>query len=143
MKLNLNRIFVVFVILLAFVFSNVYAVDLFLSNPTSNISNNTVIETGPENKNEAVVINSNTDNQLGENILTYGNNNVENETIEKTSEYLNSETLVSSQTTSTPTITTTTISDNSLNVSDIINIVLIAVCIVLIFLAIAILIRCK
>ena len=50
--------------------------------------------------------------------------------------------LDSAKTTSTPTITTTK-ADNSLSTSDIINIILIAVCVVLIFLAIAILIRCK
>lgn len=42
-----------------------------------------------------------------------------------------------------PVVTHTSSSDNGLSVSDIISIILISVCIVLIFLAIAILIRCK
>lgn len=42
-----------------------------------------------------------------------------------------------------PTVTHTSSSDNALSISDIINIILISVCIVLIFLGIAILIRCK
>lgn len=42
-----------------------------------------------------------------------------------------------------PTVTHTSSSEGALSISDIIDIILIAVCIVLIFLGIAILIRCK
>ena len=51
---------------------------------------------------------------------------------------------LTSATNPTPTVThTTTVTNNTLSISDIIDVILIAVCVVLIFLAIAILIRCK
>lgn len=49
-----------------------------------------------------------------------------------------------SATNPTPTVTHTSLSsDSTLSISDIIDVILIAVCIVLVFLGIAILIRCK
>lgn len=51
---------------------------------------------------------------------------------------------LTSPTNPTPTVThTSSASDSTLSISDIIDVILIAVCIVLIFLGIAILIRCK
>ena len=124
-----------------FCFSRVYAIDMFLtsSQPSTgidmaesddeNVSEDTDVETVTEDaeieKMEAVVHSSTesmSDSDDDELIYTTGTSIPE----------------------SAPVITTSvTRADNSLTVSDIINIILIAVCVVLVFLAIAILIRCN
>lgn len=144
MKLNFRKIFIVLVFLFTFIISNVYAIDLFLSNTTSNTDINEKNDVEQNNNNNEIISKDFNDlDELESNIVTYGNNDMENENLEITSSPYNSKLIDSSSSTSTPTITTTANSDNSLSVSDIINIILIAVCIVLIFLAVAILLRCK
>lgn len=115
----IKKIFCIFVILFIFVVSKSYCINFFLDD--DNTSNNNIYDTpfyqevGTEKS-----IDDNESISYESNVLTIG-----------------------STTSSTPTITTTMAQDNSLSVSDIINIILISVCVVLIFLAIAILIRCK
>ena len=112
----IKKIFCVFVILFVFVVSNSYCINFFLDD--DNVSNNNIIENNTPSYQEIGT----------ERNIDY------NESSELT---------IGSTTSSTPTITTTIAQDSSLSVSDIINIILISVCVVLIFLAIAILIRCK
>ena len=139
MKLNYKKIFIVFCIIFLFAISNVYAVDLFLSgNTNQSISANSVvqddeIDLGDNEKSVSV-----SSNELNEPIITYGSNSLENDLDEEETYEV-----TSVATTSSPTLTTTIEPDNSLSVSDVINIILISVCVVLILLAIAILIRCK
>ena len=139
MKLNYKKIFIVFCIIFLFAISNVYAVDLFLSgNTNQSISANSVvqddeIDLGDNEKSVSV-----SSNELNEPIITYGSNSWENDLDEEETYEV-----TSVATTSSPTLTTTIEPDNSLSVSDVINIILISVCVVLILLAIAILIRCK
>ena len=85
------------------------------------------------------------DMSLDNNIVTIGpaetitDDTIENEELNE----LYSHNLIS-PTNPTPTVThTSSTSDSVLSISDIIDVILIAVCIVLIFLGIAILIRCK
>lgn len=142
MKLNYKKIFIVFCIIFLFAISNVYAVDLFLSgNTNQSISANSVVqddEIDLGDNEKSVSVSSNELNELNEPIITYGSNSLENDLDEgETYE------VTSAATTSSPTLTTTIEPDNSLSVSDVINIILISVCVVLILLAIAILIRCK
>lgn len=127
------KIFVSFLIVLIFSCSCVKAFDLFLNSNTSNTSNNQandLVETENNTNSENITIERPDDNAYVSNNAVAGNDDFVVTSLD------------SAKTTSTPTITTTQ-ADNSLSTSDIINIILIAVCVVLIFLAIAILIRCK
>ena len=142
MILNYKKIFIVFCIIFLFAISNVYAVDLFLSgNTNQSISANSVVQDDEivlGDNEKSVSISSNELNELNEPIITYGSNSLENDLDEEETYEV-----TSAATTSSPTLTTTIEPDNSLSVSDVINIILISVCVVLILLAIAILIRCK
>ena len=142
MILNYKKIFIVFCIICLFAISNVYAVDLFLSgNTNQSISANSVVQDDEivlGDNEKSVSISSNELNELNEPIITYGSNSLENDLDEEETYEV-----TSAATTSSPTLTTTIEPDNSLSVSDVINIILISVCVVLILLAIAILIRCK
>lgn len=127
------KIFVIFLVVFMFSCSCVKAFDLFLNSNTSNTSNNQandLVETENNTNSENITIERPDDNTYVSNNAVAGNNDFVVTSLD------------SAKTTSTPTITTTQ-ADNSLSTSDIINIILIAVCVVLIFLAIAILIRCK
>lgn len=112
------KTFLIAIILLMVSFSYVQALDLFLAN-NNQVNNETEVEISEENITDI-------ENE------TYENNTTIEENVES-----------SIQTNPAPTVTTTVSSDNTLTISDIIDIILISVCIVLIFLAIAILIRCK
>ena len=112
---NLFKISIVSIILFIFYFTHVQAIDMFLTN--RNDANNENIS----NQNTIDI-----ENKRHENISTGG---------------VKENTIVESN--PSPTVTTTVASNNTLSISDIIDIILISVCVVLIFLAIAILIRCK
>ena len=112
---NLFKISIVSIILFIFYFTHVQAIDMFLTNQN---------DTSNENISEQNIIN--VENELHENIFT---------------DAVNEDTIVESN--PSPTVTTTVASNNILTISDVIDIILISVCVVLIFLAIAILIRCK
>lgn len=111
----LFKILIIAIVLFMFSFTNVQALDMFLTNRNDanneNISNQNTIDV---------------ENKLHENIST---GEVKEDTIVESNP--------------SPTVTTTVASNNTLSISDIIDIILISVCVVLIFLAIAILIRCK
>ena len=138
MKLNFIRTFIVFILIFMYLFSNVYAIDLFLTNRSSDNSSENILQDDEiELGNDKISVEE--PENADTSITTYGeNNNLENEN--SNNEELESTSVLVD---SSPTITSTVSTDNSLTTSDIINIILISVCIVLIFLAIAILIRCK
>lgn len=127
MKTNL-KIFIIIFIMCIFSFSHVQAVDLLFNSASSFLN----AQSSNNQTNNLVDVENTLNEEPSENENIY-NNETQNEETNSSN---------NSQTSSTPIITTT-IEDNSLSVSDIINIILIAVCVVLIFLAIAILIRCK
>lgn len=113
----MNKLFKFFLILFCLIligFSTVYAVDIDMNIENDNIQNNTINESIPRND----VSNSSTNN-----ISNSPSNTVTNAPAK--------------------TSTTTTSEDFHLSVSDIINIILISVGVVLILLGIAILIRLK
>lgn len=127
MKTNL-KIFIIIFIMCIFSFSYVQAIGLMFNNAASFLnahSSNTQAD-------NLVEVENTLNEEPSENENIY-NNETQNEETDSSN---------NSQASSTPVITTT-IEDNSLSVSDIINIILIAVCVVLIFLAVAILIRCR
>ena len=111
----LFKILIIAIVLFMFSFTNVQALDIFLTNRN---------DTNNENISEQNIIN--VENEVYENISTD----------ERDKD-------ITVETNPSPTVTTTVTSNNTLSLSDIIDIILISVCIVLIFLAIAILIRCK
>lgn len=127
MKTNL-KIFIIIFIMCIFSFSHVQAVDLLFNSASSFLN----AQSSNNQTNNLVDVENTLNEEPNENENIY-NNETQNEETNSSN---------NSQTSSTPIITTT-IEDNSLSVSDIINIILIAVCVVLIFLAVAILIRCK
>ncbi len=135
MKSNYKKILLMFLLIFLITFSRVYALDLFLSQssndtPTSSQEDALVdIDENVETKNE-----QDASEISDEEIITYGNSD--------SKEDLTYE-LTSARDSSSPTITTAVTHDDTLSISDIINIILISVCVVLIFLGIAILIRCK
>lgn len=127
MKTNL-KIFIIIFIMCIFSFSHVQAVDLLFNSASSFLN----AQSSNNQTNNLVDVENTLNEEPNENENIY-NNETQNEETNSSN---------NSQTSSTPIITTT-IEDNSLSVSDIINIILIAVCVVLIFLAVAILIRCR
>ena len=125
----------IIVLLIVFLVSHVYAMDLFLSPSSS--SDESSEASAIDNGNEYMIENE------------YSEEESPATTDVKTTQestYASAESTEDTKTigATAPTVTSTsTVQDNSLSISDIINIILIAVCIVLILLAIAILIRCK
>jgi hypothetical protein len=116
------KFFITLIIILSiFSCSFVYAIDMFLSNFVQN-SDTTQIENILSNEEKETLSQGTFSSELPESTTTTG------EVI----------------TNPAPTVTRTSSSSNTtLSISDIIDIILIAVCVVLIFLGIAILIRCK
>ena len=141
MKVKFGIVSIVF-LLIVFLMTQVYAIDMFLTQNSNNQTSSSEAsavdneyDTGESYDNEdSSFTNDNTnsfDNIEKNEIDADYNNNNNNEAIE---------TIGSSE----PSVaTTSTVKDKTLSTSDIINIILIALCIVLILLAVAILIRCK
>ena len=150
MKIFYLKLIVVLIILSLFTLSNVYAVDLFLSSSSASIDNEEVysIDDGEATQeyspydnisdiDDAETIDKTYDENhytADEEVITYGSLDSDDDVGYETT---------SATVTSTPTVTSTVKQDKTLSISDIINIILISVCIVLILLGIAILIRCK
>ena len=125
MKFKFKICFII-ILLLFFTISHVYAMELFLDQS----SNSSVSQTDNFENNDSYT--DNVDDSLNENKDNYQDYDT---TYSEPVETIGAE---------TPTVTkTSTVHDNSLSVSDIINIILIALCIVLILLGIAILIKFK
>lgn len=134
MKLSYKILTILF-ILFVFCASHVYAIDMFLNSTSANTNSQIVQDENFLDETEEIS-NESSENYTFE--TSDENENVMYLTTEKNIEN------TSSDLSAIPTITTTGVqTDSTLSVSDIINIILIAVCVVLILLAIAILIRCK
>ena len=118
------KIFMITVILLIFSITYVHAIDMFLTNSNTNLTINTL---EPENASNNAQTNFDTPHGDEESL--------NNQAFENQNLY--------APTNPAPNITTSYNDDDILSISDIIDIILISVCVVLIFLAIAILIRCK
>lgn len=124
MKIKIKILTILF-LLIVFAVSHVYAIDMFLTqdsnnNASASITENEVVDEFYED--------DASESQDNTNLLITSN---PQDTIGTTTQ-------------SSPTVTkTSSVQDNTLTLSDIIDIILIAVCVVLILLAIAILIRCK
>ena len=133
MKIKFKVLIVLFLLIVLTV-SHVYALDMFLtqdSNTSTEASNN---DNSPVIEDESQ---ANTD-------INFDDATYTNDTINKENEPTYSEESIETIGESSPTVTTTSsVKDNTLTISDIIDIILIAVCVVLILLAIAILIRCR
>lgn len=134
MKTNFVKIILIFIIIFLFTFSRAYALDLFLSSSSNDNHENSQEQQGTLSNEEKSVLDENNTKLSEDEITTYGSSSLDNES---------SHEVTSTKTTSSPTITTNVQHDNTLSISDIINIILISVCVVLILLGIAILIRCK
>ena len=115
------KIFILTFLLIIFSFLPVQAIDMFLNNAILNNDEILMIENS-----------------------TYNNQNT-NTNVEEPNNQLSDNEVSTPVTNPAPTVTHTSSSssDNTLSISDIIDIILISVCIVLIFLGIAILIRCR
>ena len=128
MKTKFKLLIIIF-LLLFFTVSHVYAVDMFLTQDNFEEANNESSSIIEDETNDIEDVDSTSSVNKEDFLISPGvNTQTDTQTIGQSS----------------PTVTTTSsVRDNSLTVSDIIDIILIAVCVVLIFLAIAILIRCK
>lgn len=135
MKLT-YKVLTIFFILCVFCTSNIYAIDMFLNS--ASINENTQIVEGEKT---AIEGNLTLLTDSSEDSIPETSNENENTMYLTTEKSINSE---NNYVSSVPVVTTTGVqTDDTLSTSDIINIILIAVCVVLILLAIAILIRCK
>lgn len=133
---SIKKVFILFLISTVILITNVYAIDMYLTNSsdtTSGANASTDINAAEETENPENVTNDNLDNtEIAD---------AEEETLQDPEE----ETEEAPVTTSTfqPSSNANNYQDEDLTVSDIINIILVSVGIVLILLGIAILIRLK
>ena len=144
MKIKLKILLLAFV-MITFLVSNIYAVDMFLTS-TNNGTEGTVVTSpspSPEDENYDNDVLLSEDGTTTQNISKEVEQNLDDETLlsDFDNENENYEDLSTMQ--STVVTSSATSSADTLSTSDIINIILIAVCIVLIFLAVAILMRLK
>lgn len=132
---RLSKILVLAILAMLLLASSVHAIDMFLNTVNNTSDNNIVSQDNVLENSLPSNENSNTNNDSNP-----VSNTISSNSSEASDSVSNSVRNNSSQ---SQTISSTSRESEGLTVSDMIDIILIAVCVVLIFLGIAILIRCK